>query len=727
MADLAPLALDFVRTLSKAIRSSRIYAPGHRETQKGIDEAGAALRRMLQAEPAVVLGTRDGALIVQNAPVLDASPAVKGFCEMLAARNIGAFRVEAGFSPEEFNHFIKLVAMSPDELLSGSEIHPELLEPLRHIRLNEVRFIAVDGGAPEGAGAALPMLPATPSALNELFASLLSGKSKEGAEEAGPGLSGLAGALGPLLNAPEEKGKAVELTSRLFDQLVDQNLSEKPAAEFVDEYLKSMGSLPEEVRKAVMGSGKGDPRAQDARSLIERLPLGLRGRVVAEDLRRGDTSIEKLRSSVSRLAPTAADFVRMFEMVSRMTIESSATPQEETQRGAELLQLVPLADEMKRKRRSLFLLSRETSERLALVRLLEEAGFRVSGCGEPDATLPALLRTDAYDIVIADISRFHLAELKPLLVPEPGTKPLPLVLLEDTLRVRNAEEMDAYPEGRIFYKPVEATELLATLNEMVPPSGDPAPPPPPDEVEQAREIKAHLQPRELPSIPGYTVAALHRAGSAYGGNCHEILALSRKRFGILVFDVPGFAAVAPAALFVARASFVRVALQCEWPVQALARLNETLAKTLPRGAFVRAAYAILDPAPGLLSLACAGFPRPFRWTDGNPAVKVLQATGLPLGPARGAAFEGTLRPAAVTLAPGDHLLFHSGGAAQVLGAGLVPFGERRVAQAGRLAGSGGAGPAVAEVAEALLAHAGAEALPEDITLLELHREPAPDP
>lgn len=726
MADLAPLALDFIRTLSKAIRSSRIYAPGHRETQKGIDDAGAALRKLLQAEPAVVLGTRDGALIVQNSPVLDASPAVKAFCEMLAARNIGAFRVEAGFSPEEFNHFIKLVAMNPDELISDREIRPELLEPLRHIRLNEVRFIAVDGDTPEGAVGSLPGLPATPSALNDLFASLLSGQTTEGRKDAGPGLGGLAGALGPLLNAPE-KGKAVELTSRLFNQIVDQSLSEKPAAEFVDEYLKSMGSLPEEVRKAVMSSGTGDPRSQDARSLIERLPMGLRGRVVAEDLRRGETSIEKLRSSVSRLAPTAADFVRMFEIVSRMTIESSASPQEETQRGSELLQLVPLADEMKRKRRSIFLLSRETSERLALVQLLEEAGFRVSGCGEPDATLPALLRTDAYDVVILDISRFHLAELKTLLVPEPGVKPFPLVLLEDTLRVRNSEEMEAYPEGRIFYKPVEAPELLSTLNEMVPPSGDPPPPPPPEEVEQAREIKAHLQPRELPSIPGYTVAVLHRAGSAHGGNCHEIVALPRKRFGILVFDVPGFATVAPAALFIARTTFVRVALQCEWPVQALARLNEALARTLPRGAFVRAAYAILDPLPGLLSLACAGFPRPFRWTDGNPAVKVLQATGLPLGPARGAAFEATLRPAAVTLAPGDHLLFHSGGAAQVLGAGLVPFGERRVAQAGRLAGSGGAGAAIAEVAEALLAHAGAEAVPEDITLLELHRDPAPGP
>ena len=725
MGNLTRLTLDFIRHLSKAIRASRIYAANHRETQKSIDDAFADLGKMIQEESAIVLGTRDGSLILQNAPLHDDSPAVKGFCEALADRNIDTFRVEPGFTPQEFDHFLKLLVMSPEEVLRDHAIRPELLEPLRAFRVNEMKFIAVRGDAPEGAtlgfGAALP------NDLTAMLSSLLSGAptdpsgSPDATRAGGPGLRSLGAALAPFLKGGE-KGQAVELTSRLFDQIVDQSLSDRPAAEFVDEYLKGMGSLPEEVRNAVLTPGGGEVRALDPQSLIERLPIGLRGRVVAEDLLRGGTSIGKLRATVTRLAPTPADFVRLFEIVSRTTAESSASPQEREQRSEELLRLLPLSEELKRKRRSILLFARDSAEQAVLTRTLEEAGFLATGYGSPDAILVALLRTGAYDAVVADISRYHLSEMQALARTEPGAAPLPTVLLEDTLRVRDAAEMASCPEARLLYKPVETPELLATLDELVPrPPGD-APPPPAGEVEQAREMKPFLQPREMPTIPGYTTAALHRAGSQSGGNCHEVLALPGKRYGLFLLDVPGHGAVAPAALFAARSGLLRAALQNDTAGRTLSRLNDALGRALPRGTFVRASYAILDPASGQLSVACAGIPPPLRWTDGNPAVKMIQASGLPAGPAPVPLFDRVLRPVTVTLAQGDHVLFYTGGVLQALNPALSPFGERRVAQTTRLVPEGPAGLAVVEVLEAVLGHVGAKPLWEDLTLLELHRE-----
>jgi hypothetical protein len=696
MENPAALALDFIRNVKRTLRAFKIYAAGHPEAKRGVEDSAACLAKMVAGKPSVMIGAREGVVLLDNAPIRDASPTVKSFCEILSARNIAAFSVDPGFTREELGHFLRLLATNPAEILRQDSIRPELLEPLRAIHV--LKFIAVRGDAPDLPPAAAAAPAAVPANLSVLLSSLLGPAPPSASPSLGT-------ALAPLLNDPD-------LVARLFEKVVEQSLAGRPAGEFLDEYVKGVGSLPEPVRKSV---------APEGADLIERLPLGLRSRVVADDLLRGATSPERLRAVVARLAPTAEDLVRLFETVSRRAAESSASPEEEKRRIAESLRLVPLSGELDRKRPTVLLVARDDAAAADRTRSLEAAGFRVSGAGQPDAALPEILRTGAFDLALVDLSRCHLSELQPLLRPGPGRALPPCLYLEDPVRVRDGEELKMYPESGVVYLPVETPELVAALRALLPDwKDDPPSPPPAEEVAQALELKPHLQPKELPVPTGFTLAAFSRPGDGGGGGGYEVLSLARNRFGLLILEVPGHGVSAPAALFIARAGFLRAARAAETSAEATARANDALAGALPRGVFVRAAYAILDAATGRIDVTCAGLPRPLRWNDGDRVFKLIQASGLPLGPG----FPGTRAPVRLDLAPGDHVLFHTEGIAGALNKALQPFGQKQVAQAARIAGGGLAGPAIAEVVEAILGYAADRPLTQDLTFLELHREPS---
>jgi serine phosphatase RsbU (regulator of sigma subunit) len=136
---------------------------------------------------------------------------------------------------------------------------------------------------------------------------------------------------------------------------------------------------------------------------------------------------------------------------------------------------------------------------------------------------------------------------------------------------------------------------------------------------------------------------------------------------------------------------------------------------------VRAIYAVLDPGTGQLNVAGAGHPRPMRWSREAPAIRVLQTAGAPLGLLKGAEFEGGLHPVTVTLAAGDHVLFHTLGVTHAANEREEEIGERGIARAMRVAPDGIAGLALVEVLEAVLTHRGSGTA-GDMTLIELCRE-----
>ncbi len=733
MDNVTALTMDFVRNLINASRTLRAYSPEHRQAQAALTETFSTLTRMLQAQPSVLLGTREGALILQGKPVRDTTPAAQGFCEMLAARNIATFAVEKGATFEEFSHLVKILSMSPEDLLEAQAVKPEHLKPLLRIHVNEMRFVAVKDGTPEGeAGGVLLPGGAGSEGVMLLINSLLKGAAGAGGgpaagDSGAAGLQALGAAMQPLMGAARQN-EALQVASRNFDQIVEQSMANVPAARFVEEYLKGVAALPDAMKRAILETTGAQERAGDPEALIERLPLAMRGRILAEDLRREGADPARLRQVILRLAPSPAEFVQLLEIVSRLMAASARAPPAAERGASDLRQLLPLSDEIRHGRRSVFLLVRDRAALAAHARALEEAGFAVTACRHPDPNLGALVRARAFDALVADIGPYALGQLEFLKELRDIPSAPPLILIEDVLRVRQPSEMEMCSQAAVHYNPLEPQRLAEILRETVPALGEGPPPPPPqkEEIESARRIQRELVPKELPSIPGYSLAARHAPGTEHGGNYHDVLALPGRRYGLLLLDVTGSPAACLRVLLAARTDFQRVFLHAGSAPQALARANDLLAGKVPRGTFARAIYAVLDPGTGQLAVAGGGHPHPMRWGLEAPALRVLQTAGVPLGLVKGAEFENTLKAVAVTLAPGDHVLFHTLGVTHAANAKEEEIGDRGIARAMRAAPDGLAGLALVEVVEAVLQHRG-DGAAGDFTLIELRREPEERP
>jgi serine phosphatase RsbU (regulator of sigma subunit) len=175
------------------------------------------------------------------------------------------------------------------------------------------------------------------------------------------------------------------------------------------------------------------------------------------------------------------------------------------------------------------------------------------------------------------------------------------------------------------------------------------------ELSAARVIQHQLLPKEMPSLPGWRVAAYYRPARAIGGDFYDFLELPDGQLAIFAGDVTDKGI--PAALVMATTHSI---LRGEAPGLAspgavLERANDRLYPDIPPHTFVTCLYAVLDPASGRLLYANAGHNLPYVATaDG---VAELRATGMPLGAMPGMTYEEN----EAHLAPGDSVLLHSDG------------------------------------------------------------------
>ena len=175
------------------------------------------------------------------------------------------------------------------------------------------------------------------------------------------------------------------------------------------------------------------------------------------------------------------------------------------------------------------------------------------------------------------------------------------------------------------------------------------------ELSAARVIQRQLLPKEMPSLPGWCVAAHYQPAHAVGGDFYDFLELPDGQIAFIAGDVTDKGI--PAALVMATAhSILRGdASGLVSPGAALERANGRLYPDIPAHMFVTCLYAVLDPATGRLRYANAGHNLPYLATaDG---VTELRATGMPLGALPGMTYEEN----ETYLAPGDSVLLHSDG------------------------------------------------------------------
>jgi serine phosphatase RsbU (regulator of sigma subunit) len=237
------------------------------------------------------------------------------------------------------------------------------------------------------------------------------------------------------------------------------------------------------------------------------------------------------------------------------------------------------------------------------------------------------------------------------------------------------------------------------------------------ELSAARVIQHQLLPKEMPSLPGWRIAAYYGPARAVGGDFYDFLELPDGQLAIVTGDVTDKGI--PAALVMATThSILRGdAAGLVSPGAVLGRANDRLYPDIPAHMFVTCLYAVLDPATGRLRYANAGHNPPYvAAADG---VTELRVTGMPLG----AMPDMTYEENEAYIAPGDSVLLHSDGLVEAHDQSGKMFGFPRLRRV--VENSSGGEHIIDRCLTQLREFAGSEWEQEDdITLVALERMPS---
>jgi serine phosphatase RsbU (regulator of sigma subunit)/anti-sigma regulatory factor (Ser/Thr protein kinase) len=169
-------------------------------------------------------------------------------------------------------------------------------------------------------------------------------------------------------------------------------------------------------------------------------------------------------------------------------------------------------------------------------------------------------------------------------------------------------------------------------------------------------LQRSLLPRRLPEIVGVAAAARYLpATDEVGGDWYDVFELPRGRVGVAIGDVVGHGVKAAALMGQLRTALHAYAGEEHGPGRTLELVDRFL-QAMPGFGMATAAYAVLDPENGSLTLACAGHLPPI--VIGRDSASLVEVeTAPPLG-----AFPyGRCEERDISLPPGETLMFFTDG------------------------------------------------------------------
>ncbi len=197
------------------------------------------------------------------------------------------------------------------------------------------------------------------------------------------------------------------------------------------------------------------------------------------------------------------------------------------------------------------------------------------------------------------------------------------------------------------------------------------------ELAMARQIQESFLPRDLPSPPGWEIAATWRVAREVGGDFYDFIPLAPgpdgPRWGIVIADVTDKGV--PAALFMAlcRTLLRSIAISRVDPGVVLERLNQLIFADSRADMFVSVFYGVWEPLPARLSFANGGHNPPLLFLPGQPPV-CLSEHGMMLGVNQGLSYQTRVR----TLAPGSMLVLYTDGVTEAKDTDGQFFGVHRL-------------------------------------------------
>jgi PAS domain S-box-containing protein len=177
----------------------------------------------------------------------------------------------------------------------------------------------------------------------------------------------------------------------------------------------------------------------------------------------------------------------------------------------------------------------------------------------------------------------------------------------------------------------------------------------------ARTLQQSLLPVELPDIPGIEAAARFRPtgeGNEVGGDFYDVFETGSHGWTVVMGDVCGKGPDAAAVTALARYTLRAAAMREFLPSRSLGVLNEALLRQRDDRRFCTVAYAYLEKLDegARVGISTGGHPLPLLLRAGGE-VEFVGAPGTLLGVVP----DPDLEDRALTLAPGDSLVFYTDG------------------------------------------------------------------
>ena len=233
------------------------------------------------------------------------------------------------------------------------------------------------------------------------------------------------------------------------------------------------------------------------------------------------------------------------------------------------------------------------------------------------------------------------------------------------------------------------------------------------ELQLARELQESMLPAKLPQLEGFDIGARMLPAHIVGGDFYDVIELGPDDLGVAIGDASGKGM--PAALYMALASSLLRAEVSRGapPEEALGVLNRHLLARNSKGMFVTLVYGQLRRAAREFHYVRAGHEYPLVWDARGDPIPVVRGGAHPLG-----MFPGSLLDVqSVPLPPGATLLLFSDGASDAMDERGSPFERRRLLDAARATRGGTAQDLCDRLVESIVAHQGAAAQADDITLV----------
>jgi serine phosphatase RsbU (regulator of sigma subunit) len=197
------------------------------------------------------------------------------------------------------------------------------------------------------------------------------------------------------------------------------------------------------------------------------------------------------------------------------------------------------------------------------------------------------------------------------------------------------------------------------------------------ELELARKVQQAMLPDQLPELVGVDLAVFSEAAFEASGDFYDVFTLpgDTPTLGVVVCDVAGKGVASALVMSATRAAMRAEAERTDSLASVLAKVNDTLAASVPPELFVTACYLVYQPATRTLRFCSAGHPHPLRFSHVERAVEECESYGMPLGLVAGSEYEEH----EVQLAPGDVVMLFTDGLVEALDTERSMYGFPRAA------------------------------------------------